>query len=138
MVTKAKKTRRPYRSLADATEAAVSASRERDVLHLALLDVVGGKVEWLEESHEPSEREPEAFTCRVGLSRLTSPHGGIAIVSLVTPGASPYLSAFYLDEWAERAIRDRNYTDGPNARVNDILARRALEKRRGAYDAEED
>lgn len=111
------KTKRPYRSLATATEAAESASREADLLRFAASDLALGRVSWGRNVHGRGVfRDTQV---RVGFSRPRSASGGVLIQVWETdalpggPPPTPTVLFSYLDDYVRNANHDYEF-GGPS------------------------
>jgi hypothetical protein len=125
--------RRPFRTLAAATEAAQRYEKQSTVLSLALTDAVRGAslACVLVEEHEGEKLEARC-------SRLTSPHGGIVVIYWRSAnGRDSNVIAHYLEEWArdtyDRGVRSGSAESMAWAR----LAARVLRARNEALHASE-
>lgn len=135
-MAKKTKARRPYKSLAAATEAAQLAEKEVSLLRLATYDIALDRVHWFYQSIKDREGNEECIV-GAGVSRLTGSHGGVLTLvwNYGSTTASPQVNTYWLEPWATEA--KRRYEVGgwsPERAGEAALAERLLKARHEAQN----
>lgn len=134
--TKPKTPRRKFRfKTREGAEDACKAAEDKAWRHhLAIVDLIAGKVQWIEDT---VEEDGEQHKIRLGLVRLAGADGGLVIVEnqTLTDKCSPNTDVWRLDDYRDATNLDGRYLSTTSLRyATALLVEKALRMRSAALD----